>query len=529
MSFMSQIEVTTPRIAVFGVGGAGGNGVADLIGEDLPNVALIAANTDAQALRGLGVHDQLQLGRTATQGLGAGAWPEVGRAAAQEVVADIEAALDGVDFCFIAAGMGGGTGTGAAPIFAECAKKRGIPTVAVVTRPFEFEGARRAARADQGIALLEPLVDAIIVVPNQRLLGIGDLDMTFRSAMQASNGVLADAVGGIAHLLVTPGLKQIGFAEMRNIISGMGRAVIGFGEGADGPDRAVVAAENAMACPLIDDEIAGAGKLMISISGGTDMSLMELDAIVEAIAARAAPEVELAWGASVSDALDGIVRVALIAQGSRPAERPQAVPAPAAARPAPIPAMLGGLADGHAPIPARPPVRPAPILAEPIAASVAAAAPRPAGIFAPVAERPASAPQERMADAAPAFVAAPVSAAPVSGPVTAIGAADLTDRLIQPPSELPPLLDLIDRLPPCPTFEEKAASAASAEPIAINLQACSMDELWLGDFEMEDPRRLSLADKVGQAVTELIRSIGLRFGRGRHRHLPYHRRAALPV
>ena len=194
MSFMSQIEVTTPRIAVFGVGGAGGNGVADLIGEDLPNVALIAANTDAQALRGLGVHDQLQLGRTATQGLGAGAWPEVGRAAAQEVVADIEAALDGVDFCFIAAGMGGGTGTGAAPIFAECAKKRGIPTVAVVTRPFEFEGARRAARADQGIALLEPLVDAIIVVPNQRLLGIGDLDMTFRSAMHASDGVLADGL-----------------------------------------------------------------------------------------------------------------------------------------------------------------------------------------------------------------------------------------------------------------------------------------------------------------------------------------------
>ena len=530
MSFMSQIEVTTPRIAVFGVGGAGGNGVADLVGEELPNVALIAANTDAQALRGLGVHDQLQLGRTATQGLGAGAWPEVGRAAAQEVVADIEAALEGVDFCFIAAGMGGGTGTGAAPIFAECARKRGIPTVAVVTRPFEFEGARRAARADQGIALLEPLVDAIIVVPNQRLLGIGDLDMTFRSAMRASNGVLADADGGIAHLLVTPGLKQIGFAEMRNIISGMGRAVIGFGEGAGGSDRAVVAAENAMACPLIDDEIAGAGKLMISISGGTDMSLMELDAIVEAIAARASPEVELAWGASVSDALDGVVRVALIAQGSRPAARPQAIPAQAAsARPSPIPAMFGGPAEASTPIPARPPVRPAPVVAEPIVASVAAA-PRPAPTVAPAAECNASVPRESMAGAACAFVAAPVSTAPASAGASDNETADLTDRLIQSPSELPPLLDLIDRLPPCPTFEEKAAaSAASAEPIAINLQACSMDELWLGDFEMEDPRRLSLADKIGQAVTALIRSIGLRFGRGRHRHLPYHRRAALPA
>jgi cell division protein FtsZ len=270
---MGTIEAVMPRIAVFGIGGAGGNGVAGLVAENLPNVELIVANTDAQALRMLGVRQQLQLGRVATRGLGAGAWPEVGRAAAQEVVDEIDAALENVDFCFIAAGMGGGTGTGATPIFAERARLRGIPTVAVVTRPFEFEGLRRAGRADQGIATLEPLVDALIVVPNQRLLGIGDLEMTFKSAMLESNAVLADAVGGIAHLLVTPGLKQIGFAEMRNVIAEMGRAVIGFGESTERTDRAVLAAERAMACPLIDDEIAGASKLMISISGGTPLSL----------------------------------------------------------------------------------------------------------------------------------------------------------------------------------------------------------------------------------------------------------------
>lgn len=528
MSFMSQIEAMTPRIAVFGVGGAGGNGVADLIGEELPNVELIAANTDAQALRGLDVHNQLQLGRMATQGLGAGAWPEVGRAAAQEVVADIDAALKDVDFCFIAAGMGGGTGTGAAPIFAECAKRRGIPTVAVVTRPFEFEGARRAARADQGIALLEPLVDAIIVVPNQRLLGIGDFDMTFRSAMTASNGVLADAVGGIAHLLVTPGLKQIGFAEMRNIITGMGRAVIGFGEGKGGCDRAVAAAENAMACPLIDDEIAGAGKLMISISGGNDMSLMELDAIVEAIAARASPEAELAWGASVSDALDGVVRVALIAQGSKPVAPPKAVAVPTAVpHPAPVPEFA---ARSPAPV-ARPAVRPAPVLAEPIMTMVAPPVPeRFQEVETIVLERPAIAPQTPPPDIAPAFVAAPRPEILASAAMLAESVADLTDALARTSADELPLLDLIDRLSPCPAFDEKAAtSCAAGEPMAINLQACSMDELWLGDFEIEDPRRLSLADRIGQAVTALIRSIGLRLGRGRHRHLPYQRRAPLPA
>ena len=508
MSIMSTIEAAMPRIAVFGVGGAGGNGVAGLVGEALPNVELIVANTDAQALRGLGVRQQLQLGRMATQGLGAGAWPEVGRAAAQEVVDDIDAALKEVDFCFIAAGMGGGTGTGATPIFAERARLRGIPTVAVVTRPFEFEGLRRASRADQGIAMLEPLVDALIVVPNQRLLGIGDLEMTFKSAMLASNAVLADAVGGIAHLLVAPGLKQIGFAEMRNVIADMGRAVIGFGESNERMDRAVLAAERAMACPLIDDEIAGAGKLMISISGGTDMSLMELDAIVATIADQASPDVELAWGASVSDTLDGIIRVALIAQGHRPQLRPQAAPVRAAAASIasvclPIPKMAPVAVVPSVAIAAGPPIAPTPVFA--VAAMLAepvVAAPLPV----------ADIPKILVSASAPALLGASRPSSP----------GDLTAMLIETAAGDAPLLDLIDRLPPsAEARHDQAVSRASEAPAALNLQACTMDELWLGDFELEDPRRASLVDQISNALKALFRSMTLRLGFGRHSMITY--------
>jgi cell division protein FtsZ len=496
MSFMGTIEAVMPRIAVFGIGGAGGNGVAGLVAENLPNVELIVANTDAQALRMLGVRQQLQLGRVATRGLGAGAWPEVGRAAAQEVVDEIDAALENVDFCFIAAGMGGGTGTGATPIFAERARLRGIPTVAVVTRPFEFEGLRRAGRADQGIATLEPLVDALIVVPNQRLLGIGDLEMTFKSAMLESNAVLADAVGGIAHLLVTPGLKQIGFAEMRNVIAEMGRAVIGFGESTERTDRAVLAAERAMACPLIDDEIAGASKLMISISGGTDMSLMELDAIVATTADQAAPDVELAWGASVSEALDGIVRVALIAQGHRPQVRPQA----ALVRAAPA-----SMATIFSPAAASGPVAIVPsmtIVVEP-----------------PVAAMPVVALAEPVVVAPPA-VATPFIAAPAPlGAAQASGLGDLTAALLEPASDAP-LLDLIERLPR-PAEQQMPAQPRVGAPAAVNLKACTMDELWLGDFELEDPRRTSLVEQISSAVKGLFRSITFRLGFGRHSMIAY--------
>ena len=508
MSMLSTIEAALPRIAVFGVGGAGGNGVAGLVAEAMPNVELIVANTDAQALRGLGVRRQLQLGRLATRGLGAGAWPEVGRAAAQEVIDEIDAALQDVDFCFITAGMGGGTGTGATPIFAERARLRGIPTVAVVTRPFEFEGLRRASRADQGIAALEPLVDALIVVPNQRLMAIGDPNMTFKSAMFASNAVLSDAVGGIAHLLVSPGLKQIGFAEVRNVIANMGRAVIGFGEGTERTDRAVLAAERAMACPLIDDEIAGASKLMISISGGTDMSLMELDAIVATIADQASPDVELAWGATVSEALDGVVRVALIAQGHQPHLWSQAAPARAMSAPiaavcAPIP-KLTPVAVPAVAIAAAPPVAPMPMFAVAVAPAEPVLAARP------------------VADIPKIFATAPALPIGASRPSSQ---GDLSATLIETAAGDASLLDLIDRVsPPAEARHEHAASrggAAPAAPAALNLQACTMDELWLGDFELEDPRRASLVQQISNALKAVFRSMTLRLGFGRHSMITY--------
>ncbi len=503
MSFVGQIEAAElPRISVFGIGGGGGNGVAGLAGRMLPNVDLVAANTDAQALRGLVVDRQLQLGRMATRGLGAGAWPEIGRAAAQEMATEIDAALDGVDFCFITAGMGGGTGTGAAPVFAEMARRRGIPTIAVVTRPFEFEGARRAARADQGIEQLEPWVDALIVVPNQRLLGIDDIDLTFRDAMDASNEVLADAVGSIADLLVTPAIKQIGFAELTNVISGMGRAVIGFGE-ARGRGRAELATERALACPLIDDEVAGARKLMISISGGADLSLHELDAVIAMIVERASPEVELAWGASICDELDGAIRVALVAQG-RPALRLKPmepviadVPDRVAARWIPAPGATGFLAAETADVKPEAATRPRP---EPEVAllETVRAAPFVTASLESLETVRAAAPAATLRDPEPVAV-------------------DIGDA--------PPLLALLASLPPEPAPAILGTDTVVVDPdapaIPLHISACTMDELWLGDFEMEDPRRQSLGDRVGALVTGLWRAMLGRFGIGRPARIAY--------
>jgi cell division protein FtsZ len=484
MSYMEQIAmVDAPRIAVFGIGGAGGNGVSGLIGNDLPNVRLIAANTDAQALRMLAIDQQLQLGRNSTFGLGAGARPDVGRVAAQEALPAIEAALDGVDFCFIAAGMGGGTGTGAAPIFAEAARRRGIPTIAVVTRPFEFEGGRRAAMADFGLSTLEPLVDAMVVVPNQRLLGIGHAAMTFRSAMDASNNVLADTVGSIAQLLVGPAVKRLGLAEIAYVIRGMGRAVIGFGECGIDRDRGVMAAQRAMDCPLMDDEIRGASKLMISVTGGRDLGLLELDAIVATIADRTSAEVELAWGAAVTDRDDGVVRVALIAQGQRSAD------------PTPVPSMRPSLAGLTARSvdrePTRvPPARPFTMPTAPLAAVMTEAAASAAPIAAP----------EAASIAPAARVAAP--ATPANTPALPVAAMSS--------SETAPLLAYLDTLPARGTATVPADAppitvAADAQP--LNLASCTLDELWLGDFMIDDPRRLSLTDQLNQQLASAWRKL----------------------
>jgi cell division protein FtsZ len=278
-----------------GVGGGGGNAVDTMIRGGFQGVDFVAANTDAQALNASLADFKIQLGPFVTQGLGAGAIGEIGRKAAEETLAEIGRMLDGVHMLFIAAGMGGGTGTGAAPVIARLARSRGILTVGVVTKPFSFEGRRRLTLADQGIEALAREVDTLIVVPNQNLFRIASPDTSFREAFKLADQVLERGVRGISDLILTPGLINLDFADVRVVMSGMGAAMIGTGE-AGGENRAMEAAEAAISNPLLDGAINGATALIISIAGGDDMRLMEVDEAVSRIKALADPEAEIIWG-----------------------------------------------------------------------------------------------------------------------------------------------------------------------------------------------------------------------------------------
>jgi len=324
---------SAPRISVFGIGGAGGNAVASLVERPLSNVRVIAANTDAQALRGVAAHARLRLGRGTTGGLGAGASPAVGRIAASEALPDIDALLVDTDLCFLAAGMGGGTGTGAAPVIAAAARARGIPTVAIVTMPFHFEGSRRAGLAEAGLAALEAQVDAVIVVPNQNLFRTGGPGVTFRSALREADRVLIDGVCSVVELVSNDAVKHVGFADLKAMLSGLGRAVIGFGESRTLQGRARRAADQAMASPHLENDFAEATRVIVAIRGGEDMGLIELEEIVSRITARAAANVELVWGATIAPGMTGALRVSVIAEGgAMPASllslAPRAVQAP---------------------------------------------------------------------------------------------------------------------------------------------------------------------------------------------------------
>src|ERR687891_1359702 len=249
-----EVDELRPRISVIGVGGAGGNAVANMMRADVQGVDFIVANTDAQALNASTADRRIQLGLKITQGLGAGSRPEIGRAAAEETIDEIEKALDGAHMCFIAAGMGGGTGTGAAPVIAKAARDKGVLTVGVVTKPFSFEGNRRARAAEAGIKELQAHVDTLIVIPNQNLFRIANPNTTFREAFALADDVLQQGVRGITDLMVMPGLINLDFADIRTVMADMGRALMGTGE-ADGPDRAIRAAEAAIANPLLDEAV----------------------------------------------------------------------------------------------------------------------------------------------------------------------------------------------------------------------------------------------------------------------------------
>jgi cell division protein FtsZ len=310
-----EVDELRPRISVIGVGGAGGNAIANMMRADVQGVDFIVANTDAQALNNSPADRRIQLGLRITQGLGAGSRPEIGRAAAEETLDEIVQALEGAHMCFIAAGMGGGTGTGAAPVIAKAARDKGILTVGVVTKPFAFEGARRSRSADSGISELQQHVDTLIVIPNQNLFRLANSETTFKEAFEMADEVLQQGVRGITDLMVMPGLINLDFADVRSVMSEMGKAMMGTGE-ADGDNRAIEAAEKAISNPLLDGvSMKGAKGVIISITGGEDMRLMEVDEAASHIKELVDPDANIIWGSAFNNDLGGRIRVSVVATG----------------------------------------------------------------------------------------------------------------------------------------------------------------------------------------------------------------------
>ncbi len=369
-----------PRITVFGVGGAGGNAVNNMIESGLTGVEFVVANTDAQALMQNAAQRRVQMGTALTQGLGAGSHPQIGAAAAEETLAEILDHLAGAHMAFITAGMGGGTGTGAAPVIARAAKEQGILTVGVVTKPFHFEGARRMQTADRGIELLAQHVDTLIVIPNQNLFRVANEKTTFAAAFAMADQVLYSGVASITELMTKEGLINLDFADVRSIMAEMGKAMMGTGE-ATGDKRAIEAAEAAINNPLLDDvSMRGARGLLISITGGPDLTLYEVDEAATRIREEVDPEANIILGATFDESLEGTMRVSVVATGlpfeiQTKAEEPQIArqifgfsEKPAAPKPLPQ------SAPQPAPMVARvapPPPAPKPVV-EPVAA-----APRP--------------------------------------------------------------------------------------------------------------------------------------------------------
>ena len=415
-----ELRELKPRIMVCGVGGAGGNAVNNMIVSGLAGVDFIVANTDAQALTKSKADRIIQMGLQVTEGLGAGSHPEVGRAAAEEAIEEIRDHLAGAHMCFVTAGMGGGTGTGAAPVVARTARDMGILTVGVVTKPFTFEGARRMRIADSGISELQKAVDTLIVIPNQNLFRVANEKTTFADAFAMADQVLYSGVACITDLMVKEGLINLDFADVRAIMREMGKAMMGTGE-ASGEKRAILAAEAAIANPLLDEvSMKGARGLLISITGGNDLTLYEVDEAASRIRQEVDEDANIILGATFDESLDGIVRVSVVATGidkvmagdfhsaeARIAEAAQSLrsvarstpaltrapaPAPAAepvqasyppvdyGQPQPAPAPQPAPMPAYAPPPAQPviqqqdvqlqPVAPKPVYAEPAPAPV---------------------------------------------------------------------------------------------------------------------------------------------------------------
>ena len=310
-----QPELMKPKITIFGVGGAGGNALNNMIRSNLEGVEFVAANTDSQALSHALTQDRIQLGARTTKGLGAGSFPDRGKMAAEENIEEIEKHLEGCNMVFIAAGMGGGTGTGAAPVIAKLAREREILTVGVVTKPFHFEGKYRMETAEAGIEELKKYVDTLIVIPNQNLFRIANENTTFESAFKMADDVLHAGVRGVTDLITMPGLVNLDFADIRTIMTKMGKAMMGTGE-ATGENRAILACEAAIANPLLDDiSIKGAKGVLVNMTGGPDMTLFEADMAVNTIRKEVDQNANIIFGSAFDESMKGKIRISVVATG----------------------------------------------------------------------------------------------------------------------------------------------------------------------------------------------------------------------
>ena len=448
-----DLDELTPRITVIGVGGAGGNAIANMINAEVQGVEFLVANTDAQALKSSTAAHRIQLGAKITQGLGAGSRPEIGRAAAEETIEQVQEALNGAHMCFIAAGMGGGTGTGAAPVIAKAARDMGILTVGVVTKPFAFEGKKRAQSAEAGIEELQKYVDTLIVIPNQNLFLVANANTTFKEAFQMADEVLQQGVRGITDLMVMPGLINLDFADVRSVMSEMGKAMMGTGE-ASGDSRAIEAAQQAIANPLLDGvSLNGAKGVIVSITGGEDMRLLEVDEAANHIRELVDDDANIIWGSAFNTDLEGKIRVSVVATGIE-ADGVQ----PAAAAPAADTARSFSFGSVRRPMtPAAPDFTPS-FDPEPVAEAPVEAAPE-----APAAE-PGFSTQPPAAEA-------PADELTLEAPLPAEDS--VADELVLGSDSVVPATPAADDLPPEPTIrrrwltggsDDESAAPAAEEP-----------------------------------------------------------------
>ncbi|MFV0410586.1 MAG: cell division protein FtsZ [Paracoccus sp. (in: a-proteobacteria)] len=493
---MNDDDDLKPRITVFGVGGAGGNAVNNMIEKQLDGCIFVVANTDAQALQQSKAESRVQLGPKVTEGLGAGAKPEVGARAAEETIEDIVDHLQGAHMCFITAGMGGGTGTGAAPIIAQAARQMGILTVGVVTKPFQFEGSKRMRQADSGVTELQKHVDTLIIIPNQNLFRLANEKTTFTEAFAMADDVLYQGVKGVTDLMVRPGLINLDFADVRAVMDEMGKAMMGTGE-ASGENRAVQAAEKAIANPLLDEiSLNGARGVLINITGGTDLTLFELDEAANIIRDKVDPEANIIVGSTLDPDLDGAIRVSVVATGIDAAAEEAAPPAPRRRTEAVAPQPAAEPAAELDDLPPRRAPAPAPRVEARAEQANIFEDEMPAPAYQPRETARVQAPVDPIRDDAENFVA-PRSAAPRSAAPRGTPPAEVLERMRRAAAAQPGAAGRAPAAAPARRAEPEAPARGESRMAGLG----RMIERMAGGHAAEKPSTGSIADRVNERMS----------------------------